>query len=360
MDGGKTAAQWIMDQCGRYPALCPEDLLKALHQSAFGCGHFISDEAEGLHLLRRELEGLAPGDGGPAVEPLGGGYCRLHLRYLAESGLTPRTLFRLFALSAGPPDRDGTALLEELLDTVLVLAAEGRLPFPHGELREAVSRWRAAGFPACRHSERFRRSYVPAYRVIRREYVRLLPLLAGIDRQTAVKTQVILALEGGSAAGKTTLAGLLERIYGCGVFHMDDFFLRPEQRTQARLAEPGGNVDRERFLKEVLGPLCRGETVSYRPYDCRSRTVGAARQVLPGVLNVVEGAYSMHPALAGFYDLSAFLRIPEACQRERIRRRNSPAQQERFFSEWIPLEEAYFAATAAESRCDFILEGDGE
>lgn len=360
MDEGKTAAQWIMDQCGRYPALCPEDLLKALYQSAFGCGHFVSDEAEGLRLLRQELKTLAPGDGGPAVEPLGGGYCRLHLRYLEESGLAPRTLFRLFALSARPPGRDRAALLEELLDTVLALAEDGQLPFSCGEMRRVISRWRAADFPACRHSERFRRGYAPAYRVIRREYARLLPLLAAIDRQTAVKERVILALEGGSAAGKTTLAELLAQIYGCGVFHMDDFFLRPEQRTEARLAEPGGNVDRERFLEEVLGPLRRGETVHYCPYDCRSRTMGISRLISPGALNVVEGAYSMHPALAEFYDLSAFLRIPEARQRERIRRRNSPAQQERFFSDWIPLEEAYFTATAAESRCDFILEGDGE
>ena len=33
---------------------------------------------------------------------------------------------------------------------------------------------------------------------------------------------------------------------------MDDFFLRPEQRRPERFAEPGGNVDRERFAAEVL------------------------------------------------------------------------------------------------------------
>ena len=36
---------------------------------------------------------------------------------------------------------------------------------------------------------------------------------------------------------------------------MDDFFLRPEQRTEERLKEVGGNVDRERFLEEVARPL---------------------------------------------------------------------------------------------------------
>ena len=137
---------------------------------------------------------------------------------------------------------------------------------------------------------------------------------------------------------------------------MDDFFLRPEQRTAARLAEAGGNVDRERFYAEVLLPLRRGETVRYRPYDCRSQTLSAPVETAPGALNIVEGAYSMHPALAEYYDLSAFLRVTPEMQRARIRARNDPEAQRRFFSDWIPMEEAYFAAADTAARCDLILE----
>ena len=32
---------------------------------------------------------------------------------------------------------------------------------------------------------------------------------------------------------------------------MDDYFLQPYQRTEERLAEPGGNVDYERFKEEI-------------------------------------------------------------------------------------------------------------
>ena len=46
---------FLLDQCARYPALRPRDLLKALHQSVFGCGHFVTDEAAGLACLREEL-----------------------------------------------------------------------------------------------------------------------------------------------------------------------------------------------------------------------------------------------------------------------------------------------------------------
>lgn len=356
MDAAQTTTEFLLAQCGRYPALRPTDILKALHQSVFGCGHFVTDEEAGLRLIREELSSLKAGEIGPTLEMLDGDFCRLHLRHLTEGGLAPRTLFRLFALSAETPAGD-VGQLEEKLLCLLSLAREGLLPFPYEEIAQAVQAWRAAGFPACRHSEEFRRAYAPAYRVIRREYVWLLPLLSGLDRKLTEKERVILALEGGSAAGKTTLAALLERIYPeSQVFHMDDFFLRPEQRTAERLAEPGGNVDRERFGEEVLLPLTRGETVQYRPYDCRTRMVGGPIERVPGALNIVEGAYSMHPALAGHYGLSAFLRISPELQRARIQRRNGPETQERFFTTWIPLERRYFDVLDPAGRCDFILE----
>ena len=248
--------QFLLGQCARYPALRPGDLLKALYQSVFGCGHFVTDEGAGLAYLREELPKAVSSE----TEPLDGGFCRVHLGVLQETGLAAETLFRLFALSAETPCGTQTELEEKLAD-LLELAAEGRLPFSYEETAGAVEDWRKAGFPACRHSPAFRAAYAPAYRVVRREYAWAIPLLAAMDRRLAEDPRLLVAVEGGSASGKTTLAALLARVYDCSVFHMDDFFLRPEQRTGERLAEPGGNVDRERFAEEVLRPLTGGQGV---------------------------------------------------------------------------------------------------
>ena len=224
MDSRQATIAYIQNQCRRYPELEPRDLLKALHQSVFGCGHFVTDEAVGLARLRAELA-EAP-SGGLDVEPLDGGFCRVHLSAVERTGLAPETLFRIFALSAQAPA--GTpAELEEKLSVLLELAEDGQLPFAAGQMADAIGRWRRAGYPACHHSETFRAVYTPAYRVVRREFAWMLPLLAAIDRQLAAKPRVLLAIDGGSASGKTTLASWLEKIYGCPVFHMDDFFLRP-------------------------------------------------------------------------------------------------------------------------------------
>ena len=343
--------QFLLGQCARYPALRPGDLLKALHQSVFGCGHFVTDEAAGLAYLREEL----PRADCSEIEPLDGGFSRVHLGILKETGLAAETLFHLFALSAETPCGTVEALEEKLAD-LLELAAEGRLPFSYEETAAAVEDWRRAGFPACHHSPEFRAAYAPAYRVVRREYAWAIPLLAAMDRRLAENSRLLMAIDGGSASGKTTLASLLARVYDCNVFHMDDFFLRPEQRTEERLAEPGGNVDRERFYEEVLEPLKAGKAVTFRRYDCQTQTLADPATIAPKALNIVEGAYSMHPLLADSYNLTVFLKIPPEVQRCRVLARNGPEVGERFFTRWIPLEQWYFDALDPAGRCDLILE----
>ena len=179
-------------------------------------------------------------------------------------------------------------------------------------------------------------------------------LLSKIDGLIA-RGNAVVAIEGGSASGKTTLAKMLSDVYDCNVFHMDDFFLRPEQRTKERYEEAGGNVDRERFLSEVLIPLKNGEQIRYRKFDCSTMTLTDEETVIPKKLTVIEGAYSMHPELAEYYDLSVFLDISPELQRERILRRNGEKMAARFFNEWIPLEEKYFSLTDAKKRCDVLI-----
>ena len=166
---------------------------------------------------------------------------------------------------------------------------------------------------------------------------------------------ILVAIDGRCAAGKTTLAARLQAEWRCPVFHMDDFFLRPQQRTPERLAQAGENVDHERFKAEILEPWIAGRPFSYRPYSCAEQKLSPAIEVRPGPLALVEGSYSCHRELRAYYALRIFLNIDPALQEQRLRQRNGAAGWERFRDLWIPLEERYFA-TGVRDCCELVLD----
>lgn len=188
------------------------------------------------------------------------------------------------------------------------------------------------------------------------EYVTILynDFFNELDKRLACG-KVIVAIEGGSASGKSTLADILSKKYDCTVFHMDDFFLRPEQRTINRYKEVGGNIDKERFIEEVLPFLKNGKKINYHKFDCSAMSLGDVIEVIPKKLMVIEGVYSMHPEFGRYYDFSLFLDIDTNKQKDRIIKRNTLEIAKRFFNEWIPLENEYFSKTNVISRCDMVI-----
>ncbi len=171
---------------------------------------------------------------------------------------------------------------------------------------------------------------------------------------------VTVAIDGPCGAGKSTMGETLRSAFsvqGCNLFHMDDFFLWPFQRTAFRLGQPGGNVDRERFLSEVLQPLKSGHAFVYQKYNCQSDEL-LPMSIKPRRIAVIEGVYSLHPELRQYYDLKVFLDIDGKMQIERLKNRSAPDQYRRFITEWIPLEESYFNALNIREAADMILRSE--
>lgn len=169
----------------------------------------------------------------------------------------------------------------------------------------------------------------------------------------AVKTsRILIAIDGRCASGKTTLAMDIKNAAGGNVIHVDHFFLPPDLRTEARLSEPGGNVDYERFLKEALQPLTEALPFSYKPFNCATRQFGDSIQIQPHRINIIEGAYSCHPLFIGSYNLKIFLTVDKAEQLRRIQQRNGEAAALNFVHKWIPLEEQYFEFFKIDEQCD--------
>ena len=168
------------------------------------------------------------------------------------------------------------------------------------------------------------------------------------------KESILIAIDGSCTSGKSTLAEALAGRLDCNVLHMDDFFLRPEQRTPQRLAQTGGNMDYERFWEEVLQPLKEGKVFSYRPYDCAAGMLKEPVSVIPKAVTIVEGTYSQHPYFGDVYDWKLFLTVSPEIRENRILQRPVFLQR-RFFTEWIPMEQTYFREFRIREQADSVL-----
>lgn len=334
----------------------PRDVVKLCYQACFGAGHLLSDADGAREFLLREYADTAA-EPGELFEPLPGGFARLNLGVAKREGIAPELIFRLFAATAELPPPDGAAeRFRGLLALSSQFAGEGVFAFTRGEFDEYAASCTGVVEipPPVSHSAEYRAAYGPRYRVVDARFMPLIGLCAAIHNLPGQKRSVV-ALDGRCASGKSTAAALLVRAFGAEIVRCDDFYLPPALRTPERYAQPGGNIHYERFQAEVVDKLPSGEPFEYGVFDCAEGRITRTARVNASPFLIVEGAYSTHPRFGRYYDLSAFFDVDTATQRERVTARDGADAWQSFERRWIPLEEAYIAATGAIRRADIVV-----
>lgn len=330
----------------------PVDAVKLAYQSAFGCGHLITQAC--AQAVRDELARTPVRADMPAATPIGGGLCRLNLAAPAVHGVPPERIADMMRLTAQAPLR-GESWFWEGVAALRALARTGDAPFTPQALESYLDGYRE--LRPVSHSAAYRAAYAPAYRVVLEDLGTLVPVIAEAERRLAAQGRVLMVLDGPCGSGKTTLAGALGALYRVQPIHLDDFFLLPELRTADRLAQPGGNVHYERFLDEVLAGLLRGGNVAYRRYDCQTGA-WVDRLHRDASVTVIEGSYSHHPAFRDAYERLDALRVfiyTDGGEQERRLRARDPQRFAAFQTRWMPLEKSYLKAYDIKSGANIAL-----
>ncbi|MFE7775970.1 uridine kinase [Streptomyces sp. NPDC057445] len=154
----------------------------------------------------------------------------------------------------------------------------------------------------------------------------------------------LIAIDGHAGSGKSTFAGrLAEALGGAPVLHLDDL------ATHDELFGWTG-----RLLEQVIGPLSRGQSSSYDPYDWNLRRFGPPRPLAPAPVVLVEGVGAGRRALRPH--LARLLWMDRGPQESwaRGRRRDGPALSE-FWDEWTAAETRHFADDPSRPYADTLV-----
>ena len=349
------------EQAARHPTMEPQDAVKMCYQAAFGVEHLLEDREAAREWFLREYRQVQPRTDEPLTEDISADFARVNLGTWKAKELPPEWLLGMFFETASAMDTAGSGreLFERNIKRIDQLTTEGVFGFGADAWEEYLRIYPVKEPVPVHHSESYRRTEEPAYRLVGRQICSLIPLLEMIYRKRQEKAEgsgsFVIAIDGPCASGKTTMAERLEAVTGAGIVHMDDFFLPGELRTPARLGEPGGNVHYERFLEEVSLPLKRGEDFSYRCFDCSTMTFAKERPVSSREMVIVEGSYSCHPIFGNYADIRVYIDVAPEEQLERIRKRDGEQAIKVFKERWIPMEEAYLETYPIKAQADIVM-----
>jgi uridine kinase len=172
---------------------------------------------------------------------------------------------------------------------------------------------------------------------------------------------VLVALDGRSGVGKSTVAGQVGAQVGALVIDGDDFYrggtdaywdaLGPAEKMELVI-----DWERQRSLLEQLR---RGEAVTWQPYDwdADDGRLGAPVTAGPAAVVLLDGAYSARPELSDLYSQRVLLTVARDVRRERLLRREGERYRAEWEARWGEAEDLYFDVLMPPAVFDLVLDG---
>ncbi len=181
--------------------------------------------------------------------------------------------------------------------------------------------------------------------------------LAGLIRARVTTRPLIIAIDGRSGTGKSTLAARLAGALDATVIDGDDFFAGGvEVRTDAPADRARDCIDWRR-QRPVLEALRAGEVARYHAFDWDAfdgSLEAEATEHAPRPIILFEGVYTARPELSDLLDLRVLVEVPDDVRLARLRSREGAIGP--WERQWHEAELWYFAHAAPPPGFDVIVE----
>lgn len=193
--------------------------------------------------------------------------------------------------------------------------------------------------------------------IILAHFAHLSSVLALLDERRRFPV-TLLAIDGHSAAGKSSFAHALQRSRSTiTVIHTDDFYRSMSEDIRAQLDAAGGYnqyYDWQRLETQVLRPLNSGTAARYQCYDWATNELGEWCEVQPRGVVVIEGCYAARPELRAYYQLILLVTTSEE---ERCERQLQRADEADWVARWDAAERYYMEHHRPHEYADIIVSG---
>lgn len=159
---------YLKKQIELHPSMQIQDVVKMCYQAVFGMEHMIADIEKARQFFYEEYAATPADNSIPLYEPISENFCRINLAAWKARNLDADKLFDLF-LASGRSHIGGTRFeLNDCAKDVEKLIKKGLLPFTVEEWKEYYTTYKNNGMLPVHHSEAYRQSEHPAYRLIRK------------------------------------------------------------------------------------------------------------------------------------------------------------------------------------------------
>lgn len=182
---------------------------------------------------------------------------------------------------------------------------------------------------------------------------------ARLGPDAAPTTPLLVAVDGMSAAGKSTLAArVVDALADAALVHGDDFYRVMDNDDRFALTPEDGynqDFDWQRLRHQVLEPLRAGRTASYQRYDWSTGQLGEWAEVGAVSTVVIEGVYVSRAELRSQFDLVVWVETSAATRaRRQAKRDDTPSWVDR----WDAAERHYIDRYAPAALADLVVPGE--
>ncbi|HLG63832.1 MAG TPA: hypothetical protein VKY19_17960 [Ktedonosporobacter sp.] len=184
-----------------------------------------------------------------------------------------------------------------------------------------------------------------------------------IQRRLQHKSPVLVALDGRSGTGKSTLAQAVAARVEASIVVSDDFYAGGNDDVwygKSAGEKVAQGIDWRRMRMEVLEPLLANKAASWHPLDFQAGSgwVGWKEELVtlePAPVILLDGIYSARPELADLVDVAVLIEIDDLVRRQRLVVREGQDFMQRWHQLWDAAEDYYFTYIRPRSSFDLIL-----